>query len=57
MTSIITFIGRLFDEGTIIAVAKKFQEKMDCYLKHTKLNKKMFCGFGVKRKILELRSR
>ncbi len=34
----ITFIGKLFDEGIIIAVAKKFQDATDFHLKHPVLN-------------------
>jgi Asp-tRNA(Asn)/Glu-tRNA(Gln) amidotransferase A subunit family amidase len=34
----ITFIGNLFDEGTIIAVAKKYQDATDFHLKHPELN-------------------
>lgn len=34
----ITFMGRLFDEGTIIAVAKKYQDATDHHLKHPDLN-------------------
>jgi Asp-tRNA(Asn)/Glu-tRNA(Gln) amidotransferase A subunit family amidase len=30
----ITFIGNLFDEGTILEVAKAFQEVTDYHLKH-----------------------
>jgi Asp-tRNA(Asn)/Glu-tRNA(Gln) amidotransferase A subunit family amidase len=33
----ISFIGNLFDEGTIIAVAKKFQDATDFHLKHPDL--------------------
>jgi Asp-tRNA(Asn)/Glu-tRNA(Gln) amidotransferase A subunit family amidase len=33
----ITFIGRLFDEGRLIAFAKKFQDSTDFHLKHPKL--------------------
>ncbi len=34
----ITFIGNLFDEGTIIAGAKKHKDATDFYLKHPELN-------------------
>jgi len=34
----ITFIGRLFDEGKIISVAKKFQDATNYHLKHPELN-------------------
>ncbi|TDJ54459.1 MAG: amidase [Ignavibacteria bacterium] len=34
----ITFIGNLFDEGTIIAVAKEYQDATDFHLKHPELN-------------------
>ncbi|MCH7773182.1 MAG: amidase [Bacteroidetes bacterium] len=34
----ISFIGNLFDEGTIIAVAKKYQDATDHHLKHPELN-------------------
>ncbi|MFA3782246.1 amidase [Melioribacteraceae bacterium 4301-Me] len=34
----ITFIGRLFDEGTIIAAAKAFQDATDFHKKHPKLD-------------------
>jgi len=34
----ITFIGKLFDEGTLIAVAKKYQDATDHHLKHPALN-------------------
>jgi len=34
----ISFIGNLFDEGTIIAVAKKYQDATDFHLKHPDLN-------------------
>ena len=34
----ISFIGNLFDEGTIIAVAKVFQDSTDFHLKHPELN-------------------
>jgi Asp-tRNA(Asn)/Glu-tRNA(Gln) amidotransferase A subunit family amidase len=34
----ISFIGNLFDEGTIIAVAKKYQDATDFHLKHPELN-------------------
>lgn len=30
----ITFIGRLYDEGTLLAFAKKYQDATDFYLKH-----------------------
>ena len=33
----ITFIGNLFDEGTIIAIAKKYQDATDFHLKHPDL--------------------
>lgn len=33
----ITFTGKLFDEGTLIAVAKKYQEATGYHLKHPKL--------------------
>ncbi len=33
-----TFIGKLFDEGTIIAVAKAFQDATDHHKKHPKLD-------------------
>lgn len=33
----ITFIGKLFDEGTLIAVAKKYQDATDHHLKHPEL--------------------
>lgn len=33
----ITFVGRLFDEGTLLAVAKKYQDATDFHLKHPKL--------------------
>jgi len=33
----ISFIGNLFDEGTIIAVAKKYQDATDFHLKHPDL--------------------
>ncbi len=33
----ITFIGRLFDEGTIISAAKAFQDATDFHLKHPKM--------------------
>ena len=33
----ITFIGRLFDEGTIIAAANAFQKATDFHLKHPKM--------------------
>jgi Asp-tRNA(Asn)/Glu-tRNA(Gln) amidotransferase A subunit family amidase len=33
----ISFIGNLFDEGTIIAVAKKYQDATDFHLKHPEL--------------------
>ncbi|MBI4548233.1 MAG: amidase [Ignavibacteriae bacterium] len=33
----ITFIGRLFDEGTILAVAKQYQDATDFHFKHPKL--------------------
>jgi Asp-tRNA(Asn)/Glu-tRNA(Gln) amidotransferase A subunit family amidase len=32
--SSITFMGRLFDEGKVISVAKKFQEANGFYIKH-----------------------
>ncbi len=31
------FVGRLFDEGTILAVAKKFQDATDFHLQHPKM--------------------
>ena len=34
----ISFIGKLFDEGKIIAFAKKFQDSTDFHLKHPKLD-------------------
>jgi Asp-tRNA(Asn)/Glu-tRNA(Gln) amidotransferase A subunit family amidase len=34
----ITFTGNLFDEGTIIAVAKEYQDATDFHLKHPELN-------------------
>jgi len=34
----ITFIGKLFDEGRLIAVAKKYQDATDHHLKHPDLN-------------------
>ena len=34
----ITFMGRLFDEGKIIAVAKAFQDVTDYHKKHPKLD-------------------
>ena len=34
----ITFIGKLFDEGTIIAVAKAYQDATDHHKKHPKLD-------------------
>ena len=34
----ISFIGNLFNEGTIIAVAKKYQDATDHHLKHPELN-------------------
>jgi Asp-tRNA(Asn)/Glu-tRNA(Gln) amidotransferase A subunit family amidase len=34
----ISFIGKLFDEGTIIAVAKKYQDATDFHRKHPDLN-------------------
>lgn len=34
----ITFVGRLFDEGKIIAVAKAFQDATDYHEKHPKLD-------------------
>lgn len=34
----ITFVGRLFDEGKIIAVAKAFQDATDYHKKHPKLD-------------------
>ncbi|MFB3057619.1 MAG: amidase, partial [Ignavibacteriaceae bacterium] len=34
----ISFIGNLFDEGTIIAVAKKYQDATDFHLEHPELN-------------------
>lgn len=33
----ISFIGRLFDEGTVLAVAKKYQDATDWHLKHPTL--------------------
>ncbi|MCZ6703315.1 MAG: amidase [Ignavibacteria bacterium] len=33
----ITFTGKLFDEGTLIAVAKKYQDATDHHLKHPEL--------------------
>lgn len=36
--SSITFIGRLFDEGKLIAVAKTFQDATDYHKKHPKIN-------------------
>ena len=33
-----SFIGNLFDEGTIIAVAKEYQDATDHHLKHPELN-------------------
>jgi Asp-tRNA(Asn)/Glu-tRNA(Gln) amidotransferase A subunit family amidase len=33
----ITFVGRLFGEGTLLAVAKKYQDATDFHLKHPKL--------------------
>ncbi len=36
--SSITFIGKLFDEGTIIGVAKTFQDATDFHKKHPKLD-------------------
>ena len=33
----ITFVGRLFDEGTLVAVAKKYQDATDFHLKHPRL--------------------
>ncbi len=36
----ITFIGKLFDEGKIIAVAKAFQDATDYHLKHPTLTEK-----------------
>jgi Asp-tRNA(Asn)/Glu-tRNA(Gln) amidotransferase A subunit family amidase len=33
----ISFTGKLFDEGTILAVAKKFQDATDFHLKHPKM--------------------
>jgi len=33
----ISFIGRLFDEGTLLAVAKKYQDATDFHLKHPPL--------------------
>lgn len=33
----ISFIGRLFDEGKLLAVAKKYQDATDFHLKHPKL--------------------
>ena len=33
----ITFIGKLFDEATLLAVAKKYQDATDFHLKHPKL--------------------
>lgn len=33
----ITFIGRLFDEGKLLAFAKKYQDATDFHLKHPKL--------------------
>lgn len=35
----ITFMGRLFDEGTLLAVAKKFQDATDFHLKHPDLER------------------
>jgi Asp-tRNA(Asn)/Glu-tRNA(Gln) amidotransferase A subunit family amidase len=34
----ISFTGKLFDEGTILAVAKKFQDATDFHLKHPKMD-------------------
>jgi Asp-tRNA(Asn)/Glu-tRNA(Gln) amidotransferase A subunit family amidase len=34
----ITFIGKLFDEGTLLAFAKAYQDATDYHLKHPKLN-------------------
>jgi Asp-tRNA(Asn)/Glu-tRNA(Gln) amidotransferase A subunit family amidase len=34
----ISFIGKLFDEGTIKAVAKNYQDATDFHLKHPDLN-------------------
>lgn len=34
----ITFVGKLFDEGRIVAVAKAYQDKTGYHLKHPKLN-------------------
>lgn len=34
----ITFIGKLFDEGTIISVAKKFQDATDFHQMHPKID-------------------
>lgn len=33
----ITFVGRLFDEATLLAVAKKYQDATDFHLKHPKV--------------------
>jgi Asp-tRNA(Asn)/Glu-tRNA(Gln) amidotransferase A subunit family amidase len=33
----ITFLGKLFDEATLLAVAKKYQDATDFHLKHPKL--------------------
>jgi len=33
----ITFIGRLFDEATLLAVAKQYQDATDFHLKHPSL--------------------
>jgi Asp-tRNA(Asn)/Glu-tRNA(Gln) amidotransferase A subunit family amidase len=33
----ISLTGKLFDEGTILAVAKKFQDATDFHLKHPKM--------------------
>jgi Asp-tRNA(Asn)/Glu-tRNA(Gln) amidotransferase A subunit family amidase len=33
----ITFLGRLFDESTLLAVAKQYQDATDFHLKHPKL--------------------
>lgn len=35
----ICFIGRLFDEGTVLAVAKVYQDATDFHLKHPKLER------------------
>jgi len=34
----ITFIGKLFDEGTLLAFAKAYQDATDYHLKHPQLN-------------------